>query len=245
MQPKRPEIPWRHRPRGLVILYEDRDVLVVDKEPGLLTMSRHRDEARTVERILSRYVGKGNPRSRQRVYVVHRLDRETSGLLVLTKSSAAQLRLKATWEQTEKWYLAAVHGHLTSRAGVFSSYLAEDEDQFVRTVKDPRAGRMARTTYQVIKETRTMSLLKVGLLTGRKNQIRVHFAEAGHPVVGDPKYGRPGDPCKRMALHAKQLAFGHPHSGARMSFDAGIPEFFQRLAGGLSEADWAGSPPEK
>jgi tRNA pseudouridine32 synthase/23S rRNA pseudouridine746 synthase/23S rRNA pseudouridine1911/1915/1917 synthase len=241
VQHAKPKIPARYRPRGLEILHEDRDILVVNKEPGLLTVSYRRDETRTAEHILTNYLRKGNPRSSFAARVVHRLDRETSGLLVFAKSAQVQARLKNNWKQTEKIYLAIVHGHLASKTGIFSSTLTEDEDQFVHSVDDPGAGRLAETKYQVIKETRATSVVKVTLLTGRKNQIRVHFAENGHPVVGDPKYGRPDSARGRMALHAKFLAFPHPHRGERIAFDTGIPEYFQRLAGGLDEAEWSGT----
>ncbi len=239
MQISKPMIPARHRPRGLEILHEDRDILVINKEPGLLTVSYRRDEMRTAERILTNFLRKGNSRSSLQAYVVHRLDRETSGLLVFAKSPQAQSRLKDNWKQAEKSYLAIVHGHLLAKSGTFSSRLAEDDDQFVYSVNDPGAGRLAETKYDVIRETRSTSVVRVTLLTGRKNQIRVHFAEAGHPVVGDPKYGRPDSARIRMALHAKFLAFPHPHRGERIAFDTGIPEYFQRLAGGLDEAAWS------
>ena len=232
----------RHRPRGLDIVYEDRDLLIVDKSAGLLTMSFHKDQDRTAEVLLNDYVRKGCIRSRNRVFLVHRLDRETSGLLVFARSEAVQQHLKDHWQDTHKFYLAAVHGHLEKRSGLISTYLAEDEDQFVRSVQDPQAGRLAQTEYWVIKETHTLSLLKIRLLTGRKNQIRVHFAERGHPVVGDPKYGRRNRSGGDMALHAKSLALDHPRTGQRLCLETAIPERFQRLANGLTEEDWAGRP---
>ena len=127
---------------------------------------------------------------------------------------------------------------LKSKSGVFSSYLAENEDQFVYSVADPSKGKFSQTAYTVIKETPALSLVKIKLLTGRKNQIRVQFTEHGHPVVGDPKYG-PRDPFReRLCLHAKSIAFDHPHSGKRLFFDTPVPELFARLAGGLEEAEW-------
>ena len=230
--------PRRHRPKGLDIVHDDRDILVVNKEPGLLTMSFHKDQPNTAERILTDYVRKGSARSKNRVFVVHRLDRESSGLLIFAKSYPVQQRLKDTWKDTEKLYLAAVHGHLDSKSGVIESYLAEDEDQFVASTKDPKEGRLAQTGYCVIKETRSLSILKIKLITGRKNQIRVHFAEKSHPVVGDPKYGRPDKAYARLALHAKSIAFNHPHRGERMVFNTKIPDFFAKIAVGLDETDW-------
>ena len=244
---ERPPVSTRHhaasnkyRPRGLDILYEDRDIVVVNKEPGLLTTSPRRDEARTAERYLTHYLRKGSGRSKLRAFVVHRLDRETSGLLLFAKSGLAQRRLKEGWKNVDKFYLAAVQGHLQPKAGVITSFLAEDDDQFVHSVDRPVRGRLARTAYSVIKETPLLSLVKIRLVTGRKNQIRVHFAEKGHPVIGDPKYGRGGRPGERMALHAMSIAFHHPHTGRRVCFETPVPELFKRLGGGLDEAEWGG-----
>lgn len=228
----------KYRPRGMDILYEDRDILVVNKEPGLLTMSPRRDESRTAERFLTHYLRKGSDHSRLRAFVVHRLDRDTSGVLVFAKSGLGQRRLKDSWKSVEKFYLAAVHGHLEPKSGVITSFLAEDDEQFVRSVDRPVRGRLSRTAYSVIKETPVLSLVKIRLVTGRKNQIRVHLAEKGHPVIGDPKYGRGGRPGERMALHAMSIAFHHPHTNRRVRFETPIPELFKRLGGGLDEAEW-------
>ncbi len=231
-------VPRKHRPRGLEILHEDRDLIVINKEPGVLTTATRKGEDFTAENVLNDYVRKGCARSGKHVFLVHRLDRETSGLLLFAKSEEAQQRLKDNWKATEKYYLAAVRGHLKAKAGIFSSYLAENEDQFVYSVADPSKGKFSRTAYTVLKETPALSLVKIKLLTGRKNQIRVQFTEHGHPVVGDPKYGTRDPFRERLCLHAKSIAFDHPHSGKRLFFDTPIPEVFARLAAGLGEADW-------
>lgn len=232
------KIPRKYRPRGLEILHEDRDLFVVCKEPGVLTTETRRGEAFTAESALNDYVRKGCARSSRHVWLVHRLDRETSGVMLFAKTEQAQQTLKDHWKSTEKLYLAAVRGHLKEKSGVLSSYLAENEDQFVFSVVDPSKGKLAQTAYTVIKEAPALSALKIRLLTGRKNQIRVQFAERGHPVVGDPKYAR-NDPFReRLCLHAKSIAFDHPHSGKRLFFDTPVPEVFARLAGGLTEAEW-------
>jgi len=236
-EPNRPR-QRRHRPRGLEILHEDHDLLVINKEPGVLTMCTSRDEAFTAENVLNNYVRKGCARSRKHVFLVHRLDRETSGVLLFAKSEEAQRRLKEDWKSTEKYYLAAVRGRLKTKSGIFSSYLAENSDQFVHSVSDPAKGRFSQTAYAVIKETTTLSFVKIRLLTGRKNQIRVQFAENGYPVVGDPKYGSRDPFRERLCLHAKSIAFNHPHSGRRLFFNTPIPAAFNRLAGGLNESDW-------
>jgi tRNA pseudouridine32 synthase/23S rRNA pseudouridine746 synthase/23S rRNA pseudouridine1911/1915/1917 synthase len=217
--------------RGLRIIHEDKDLLVVCKEPGLLTMSYHRDQNATVERLLTSYLRKGSDRTWLNAFTVHRLDRDTSGLLVFAKSGAAQQKLKAGWKNVEKRYTAVVHGQLAEQSGKFSSYLVEDDHQFVRSTTDAERGKLAETLYRVVKETARYSLLDLTLVTGRKNQIRAHLAEAGHPVVGDKKYGRKGDRTTRLALHARSLAFPHPHDGKPMAFEAPVPEAILRLVG--------------
>lgn len=219
----------RHRLNRLRILHEDRDLLVVCKEPGLLTTSYKGDKNPTAENLLTGYLRKGSSTSRLRAYTVHRLDRETSGLLIFAKSKAVELHLKENWKAVEKHYTAVVHGSLDEKSGKFAGYLAENDDQVVYSTSDAARGKWSETLFQVIKETPRFSLLDITLLTGRKNQIRVHLAEAGHPVVGDPKYGTKRDRVPRMALHARTLAFPHPHDGRRMEFEAPVPEVIQGL----------------
>lgn len=238
MKPSNRIPPRRHLPRGLEILHDDRDIIVVNKKPGLLTMSFHKDQENTAERILTDYIRKGCARSMKRVFLVHRLDRESSGLLIFAKNYPVQQRLKDNWKNTEKLYIAAVHGHLHPKFGMIESYLSEDDDQFVSSVHQLDKGKLAQTQYWVIKETKSLSIVKIKLLTGRKNQIRVHFAEKGHPVAGDTKYGRKDKHFERLALHAKALAFDHPHHSRRMVFNTAIPDFFANIAVGLDEADW-------
>ncbi|WP_298039114.1 RluA family pseudouridine synthase [uncultured Desulfuromonas sp.] len=223
--------PRKHQPKGLTILHEDRDILVVEKPSGLLTVGTDRDKSRTAHYLLNDYVRKGNPKSRNRAYVVHRLDRDTSGILLFAKSEQAKTFLQEHWEQTDKRYLAIVHGRLTPKEGKISTYLAENSAQRVYSTLDPARGKLSHTTYTVLKEARGFSLVEIHLLTGRKHQIRVHFAGKGHPVAGDRKYGN-GDPAsKRLALHARSISFTHPFSKKKMTFDTGMPEEFARLLG--------------
>jgi tRNA pseudouridine32 synthase/23S rRNA pseudouridine746 synthase/23S rRNA pseudouridine1911/1915/1917 synthase len=223
----------KHAPRGVEILHEDRDLFVVCKAVGVLSTGTRRNEAFTAENVLSNYLRKGCARSTKHVYLVHRLDRETSGVMLFAKSEEAQERLKDNWSKNEKTYYAAVRGHLKEKQGTLSSYLAEDEDLFVYSVKDPAQGKLSKTAYEVVAENPTMSLVKINLLTGRKNQIRVQFAEIGHPLVGDPKYGH-NDPFKdRLCLHAKTIAFDHPYSGKRLTFDTQLPQTFLWLFPGF------------
>lgn len=224
-------------PQGLTIIYEDHDLLVVEKPPGLLTVGTERDKSRTAYFVLTDYVRKGCARSRNRVFIVHRLDRDTSGLLVFAKSEAVQSRLQHGWEATEKKYLAVVHGPCRASADTITSYLTESRAQRVYSTPDPTQGKLARTAYRVLKQARELALLEVDLLTGRKNQIRVHLADIGHPIVGDRKYGRADEPAVRLALHAHWLAFPHPSSGVRVTFSTPIPGYFQKLVGRVSRGE--------
>lgn len=226
---KRP--PAKYQPKGLTVLHEDKDIIVVEKPCGLLTIGTERDKSRTAHTILNDYVRKGDPRSRNRIYIVHRLDRDTSGILIFAKSEATKNFLQEHWQETEKRYLTIVYGSLSPKTGTISSYLAENSAFTVYSTADPAAGKLSHTEYTTLKETKGFSLLEIHLLTGRKHQIRVHLSEKGHPVVGDRKYGKGNDPYGTMALHARSISFTHPVSGKRLSFETGIPDFFIRLVG--------------
>jgi RluA family pseudouridine synthase len=224
-------------PRGLAILYEDRDILVVDKPAGLLTMGTDTDKKRTAYFVLTDYVRKGYSKSRNRIFIVHRLDRETSGILVFAKNVAAKLRLQEQWQETEKKYLAVVHGRFERKSETITTYLAENKAHFVYSTPDTTKGILSRTAYTVLKETKDFALLEVDLLTGRKHQIRVHLAGIGHAVVGDEKYGKENRDHKRLALHARAISFKHPFSGKRVTFETNVPEYFNRLVGNVNLKD--------
>ncbi len=226
----------KYQPKGLLILHEDKDVIVVEKPSGLLTMGTDRDKSRTAHTILNDYVRKGDPRSRNRIYIVHRLDRETSGLLIFAKSETAKIFLQEHWQETEKRYLTIVHGTIAPKSGTISSYLVESSALKVYSTQDTTVGKLSQTEYTVLKESKGLSLLEIHLLTGRKHQIRVHLSEKGHPVVGDRKYGKSSDNYGTLALHAKSIAFTHPVSKKRLTFTTAIPEFFTRLIGKVDAA---------
>lgn len=215
---------------GLEILHEDRDIIVVNKAAGLLTMGTGRDAGRTAHAALMDYVRKGNPKSPHRVFIVHRLDRDTSGVLVFARSEEAKFQLQDRWEATEKTYLAYVEGHPPQDEGTISSHLAENAAGMVYSTKEPGLGKLAHTRYRVLKHVGSRTLLEIGLLTGRKNQIRVHLADLGCPIVGDSKYGSAKRTSKRLALHALRLSFDHPYHGRRMTFEAPAPSSFHPAA---------------
>jgi len=235
--------PSKHQPKGLAILHEDRDVIVVEKPCGLLTIGTDRDKTRTVHTILNDYVRKGDPRSRNRVYIVHRLDRDTSGILILAKSETAKMYLQEHWQDNDKRYLAVVHGKFAEKSATISSYLAENSAFKVYSTDDPALGKLSHTQYAVLKQARELSLLEIRLLTGRKHQIRVHLSEKGHPLIGDRKYGKADDAHGTLALHARSLTFTHPVSGRRLTFATGIPDYFIRLMGS-EETPTAATIPE-
>ena len=226
--PKRSR-PDTHLPKDVSILYEDNDILVAVKPFGLLTMGTDRDKSRTLYALLTDYVRKGYSRSSKRLFIVHRLDRDTSGIVIFAKNMEAKLRLQGQWEQTEKKYIAVVHGRCQQKEKTITTYLAENKAQLVYSTPDAAKGKLSHTAYRVLKDTKEFSLLEVTLLTGRKHQIRVHLAEIGHPVVGDKKYGKVRETYKRLALHARSISFIHPVSGKRLMFETVFPEYFNTL----------------
>ena len=218
------------------IVYEDSDLIVIDKPAGLLTTHTHlpsrmaRESQMTAENLLTNYVRKGQTRSSKRVWLVHRLDRETSGVMMFVKSERLAEAIREKWnELTEKTYLARVEGILSDDHGVFESWLREDADGYrVRSVpwgqtpmvpwgQTPIKGaKFARTEWKRLSSDGKTTLVEVALKSGRKNQIRVHFSEAGHPVVGDVKYG--AKKADGLHLRSIRLVFTHPFTHRCQTF---------------------------
>ncbi|MBI5251618.1 MAG: RluA family pseudouridine synthase [Desulfomonile tiedjei] len=234
-KPSRPGA--KHLPKGLVIIHEDRDVLVVDKPPGLLTIGTDKEKSRTAYFFLTDYVRKGCSRSKKRIFIVHRLDRDTSGILIFAKNVEAKRHLQGQWDETNKKYLAVVHGKCRKSSGTISTFLVENKALRVYSTSDPTKGKLSHTAYTVLKETKDFTLLEVDLLTGRKHQIRVHLADIGHPVVGDKKYGKEDEAHKRLALHAISISFTHPFSGKQLTFETRVPAYIKQLVGSLDHVD--------
>lgn len=211
--------------RGLNILYVDAHFVVVDKPAGLLSVSTDFETRRTVYAFLKEEF---HPR---KVYVVHRLDQETSGVMVFALSEPGLDRLKELFKKhdIERCYTALVEGRVKPAEGTWECYLWEDDYYRVHVTEDPDKGELAITNYRVTGNSRKLSRLDIRLHTGKKNQIRVHCSQAGHPVVGDEKYGADGDPISRLCLHASRLAFEHPFTGKKMVFESPVPEIFSRL----------------
>lgn len=218
----------KDRLRGIKIIYEDRDVLVVDKPPGLLTMASEKEIEKTAYHILTDYVRKGQPKSRNRIFIVHRLDRDTSGLIIFAKTEHAKFFLQTQWDKVEKKYLAVTHGIFIEKSGHITTYLTENKARRVYSTQNKSTGKLSTTEYKVLKEKNGFSLLEIDLVTGRKNQIRVHLADIGHPVAGDKKYGK-NDGHKRLALHAHSISFIHPFSKKILKFETGVPAYFDEF----------------
>lgn len=217
-----------HQPKGLLILHEDRDIIVVDKAPGLLTVATPREKEQTAYHRLTDYVRKGNSKSRERVFIVHRLDREVSGVLVFARTPEAKAALQSQWESVEKRYLALVQGSPREPEGTFSSYLVEEGVHRVHSTDNADRGKLSHTRYKLLGHHHGVSLLEITLLTGRKHQIRVHLAENRVPILGDRKYGDQRSKERRIALHAWSLTFRHPYTGKPGTYETRLPHLFGR-----------------
>jgi 23S rRNA pseudouridine1911/1915/1917 synthase len=223
-------------PPSLGLVFEDEDILVVDKPPGLLTIASDREREHTAYRLLAAYVGAHGSaplaarRGAPRLFIVHRLDRQTSGLLVFARSAAAKRSLQDQFEAraVERRYVAVVEGAVRDAEGTLRSRLHGNRALRVRPVRDRAGGREAITDYRVIGRGRTTTLLALSLVTGRRGQIRAQLAALGHPIVGDRSYGARSDPLGRLCLHATRLAFTHPR-GHRATFDSPAPPRFAQL----------------
>lgn len=210
---------------GIPILYEDQDFVIVDKPTGLLSVATAFEKGETVHAFLKEHY---HPR---KVFVVHRLDQDTSGVIVFALNQAVHDKLKDLFEAhaIERSYTAIVEGQLSVSSGTWQSYQYEDSQYVVHETQDETKGRLAITHFKAIAFSKRYTQVQLQLETGRKNQIRVHCQSAGHPVVGDKKYGAHSNPLKRLCLHAHLLAFQHPFTKKQLRFESPIPEEFYRL----------------
>ena len=213
-------------PAPLRLVHEDEHLLVVDKPAGLLTIATETERERTAYRLVGDWV---RAREGQRIFVVHRLDRETSGLLVFAKSPAAKRALQAQFQARtpERVYVARVEGVVRDQEGTLTGRLVEDRALRVLAAHGARRGKEAITRYHVLERQRGATLLELSLVTGRRGQIRAQLALLGHPIVGDREYGSRRDPLRRVCLHATRLGFVHP-SGRRLLFESPPPSNFRR-----------------
>ncbi len=216
----------RALPPSLMLLHEDDDVLVVVKANGLLTVATEREKEETAQAYLNHYL---REKRQARVHVVHRLDRETSGVLVFAKNLEARERLKERFaaHDVDRVYIAIIEGYMEPLRGTIRSNLLERKDLRMRSIDAHPDAKPAVTHYRTIEHKGPYSMLEITLETGRKNQIRAHLSEAGHPIVGDQLYGSTVNPLGRLGLHAKLLGFVHPTTGKKLTFTAPLPDVFR------------------
>jgi len=216
-------------PRKFRIVFEDDDIIVIDKPTGLLSIASVAEQDKTAYIHLTDYVRGGDEHSDERVFIVHRLDRETSGLMVFARTEEAKQTLQENWDDAEKHYFAVVEGCPKTRTGTLHSYLDERNPHHVYSVPRSEFTREAITHFEVVKSNGKLSLIKLRLETGRRHQIRVQLTELGHPIIGDEKYGSGNNPADRMGLHATYLSIPHPETGEIMEFESPLPPVLAEL----------------
>ncbi len=212
--------------KKIVILYEDKDLIAVSKPAKLLTISTDKEKTHTLYQEVSAYVKKQHPKNK--VFIVHRLDRDTSGIVVFAKNEKMKQILQAEWQERAlvREYIAIVTGAMPMKKGIIKNYLYEDKTLYVRATSDPKRGKLAITEYEVLAKNKKYSLVKIHIKTGRKNQIRVHLKDLGYPIVGDKKYGDKKTSVGRLLLHASYLKLLLPN-GKVLEITARLPKEMQ------------------
>lgn len=212
---------------NLDILYEDYECIVINKSAGLLSMSDGKERDKTAYHQVREYIRQKDRQAK--IFIVHRLDRETSGVLLFAKQEKYKNILQEKWNSIvyKRGYIAIVEGRLQNKQGVIKNYLDENRMHHVYITK--KGGKLAITNYKVLQENKGYSVVEIFLDTGRKNQIRVHMQSLGNPIVNDKKYGGVSNPIQRLGLHAHILAFTHPVTNKKMEFNAPMPTEFKKL----------------
>ena len=215
--------------RGIHILHEDNDIIVIFKDAGVLSIATNTEKVETAYSMLKTHVKIQN--TNNKIFIVHRLDRETSGVMIFAKTIESKTILQSTWNESvlQRTYIALVEGEIEKPNDTIASYLREDSAFKMFSSQNPSFGEYAITHYKTLKRNRYNSLLQVELETGKKNQIRVHLQDIGHSIVGDKKYGARTNPMNRLGLHALTLEFTHPISKKIMKFETGIPKPFLKF----------------
>ena len=214
---------------NLPIIFENDEFIVINKPSGLLSIASDKEKGSTAYRMLTDYVQQKDKHNR--IYVVHRLDEDTSGVLMVAKNEKIRDLLQEKWNDlvSKRGYFAIVEGQMKEKQGTIKSYLKKNSQNMMYSSKKAGDGQLAITHYKVIKEIENYSLLDVNIDSGRKNQIRVHLGDLGHHVIGDDKYGNPSNPIKRLGLHAYELELEHPLTHKVMKFTAPMPKEFKTL----------------
>lgn len=216
------------RNRMIKVIYEDQDIIVVEKKSGLLSVpnSQTNKTVKTALDIVNQYVNEQDGRSH--AYVCHRLDQYTSGILIFAKNPVVQEKFRNDWNVyvVERKYTAICEGYPEKEEGEIRSYLNETNAMRVYSTQNPEEGKLAVTRYKVVKRMGDYCMMDIQILTGRKNQIRVHMKDLGCPIAGDRKYGAQSDPCNRLMLHNHALQFVHPMTHENLRFELPLPSEF-------------------
>lgn len=212
--------------RELEIIFEDENIIAVNKPAGLLSIANEKEKERTAYHMLTDYVKKKDKKAR--IFVVHRLDKDTSGVLVVAKSEEVKLALQENWNEnvSRREYVAVIEGSPKEKKGTIKSYLRETRTHLVYSAE---SGDLAVTNYEVVREGAQYTMVRVQIATGKKNQIRVHMHDMGHPIAGDKKYGAKTSPIGRLALHANILEFYYPIKDTMLTLEAKYPASFKKL----------------
>lgn len=213
--------------KNIDIIYEDKDIIVINKPSGLLTVATEKEKNKTAYHLVMEYLKKKNKNNR--IFIIHRLDKDTSGIIMFAKNERAKHLYQDNWNDIVKkrCYYAVIDGKMQNKEGTIKSYLKENGNM-VYSVKD-RSGKLAITEYKVLKERKNISLLDINLKTGRKNQIRVHMKENKTPILGDLKYGEKSKLINRLALHAYKLELINPVTKKLLTFEVNMPNEFKIL----------------
>lgn len=213
--------------KNIDIIYEDKDIIVINKPSGLLTVATEKEKNKTAYHLVMEYLKKKNKNNR--IFIIHRLDKDTSGIIMFAKNERAKYLYQDNWNDIVKkrCYYAVIDGKMENKEGTIKSYLKENGNM-VYSVKD-RSGKLAITEYKVLKERKNISLLDINLKTGRKNQIRVHMKENKTPILGDLKYGEKSKLINRLALHAYKLELVNPVTKKLLTFEINMPNEFKML----------------
>ncbi len=215
--------------KKLDVLYEDKNLLIINKPTKVLTVGTDKNKIHTLYFEASEYVKKQHPKNK--VFIVNRLDRDTSGIVVFAKNEKLKKELQNNWQDWAKnrEYICVVMGHLKKPSGIIKNYLFEDKRLMVHETNDPKKGVLAITKYQVLKTSKAYSMLKINILTGRKNQIRVHLKGLDHPIIGDKKYKAKKNPISRLGLHASKLELDIPILKKHIIVLSNVPKEFEKL----------------
>ena len=216
---------------SIPVIYEDDDIIVIDKPAGMLSISTDKEREKTAYHIVNEAMKSRSESGR--IFIVHRLDRETSGVMLLARNERTKAALQEHWDELvmRRGYIAVVEGKVLTPEGKITSWLKQTKTLLMYSSQEKGDGKLAVTNYRTLQVTDQYSLLDVSLDTGRKNQIRVHMNDMGHPIAGDKKYGAHTDPFGRLGLHASELIIKHPFTGKQMNFTSTMPGVFRKVLG--------------